>query len=391
MTWRARLALLGVLSGCAGEGERTLDDYACTLDYETTERPDGEQIQGLLDAAVADGLPGVTLVIRHKYGDVFAASAGYADLELGAPMQPCTPMRVGAISQMMGSTALLSLVDDGMIGLDDTVPSVLTDSDVARIENIDQITVRQLLNHTSGIPDYALSECSLSQLNDAIDPLTPEAITRCVAAMPADFAPGADWAVSNTNYVLIGRILEALTDLPPSQVLANRVTTPMALGHTLLDERGIAPTGIARGYSDLSGQGDIYDLSDAAVGYGQIDAGVVSTANDLTVFAETLLIREFLSDASLAAMKTEARVNDEGQDYGLGLIVERESDWGKAFGHQGIMLGAMGEVWYLPNARTSVAILVNGSLGTIQDRALQLSHEELAPLLLATLVEAEGQ
>lgn len=378
-----RLAPGLLLIGC-GPPAPALTDYNCSWTETQTERPDSAQIQALLDAAVADGLPGVSLVIRHKSGAVWAGSSGYADLELQAPMQPCTPMRVGAISQMMASTALLTLVQDGAIGLDDPLSAVLTEGPATRVPNYDTVTIRQLLNHTSGVPDYALSSCSLSQLNDADEPLSSDAILRCVAGKPASFAPGEGWELSNTNYVLIGQVLDTLSGQSPSALLAERVFTPMGLDGTTLSEDGATPLGTARGYSDLSGQGDVYDLSDAEVGYGLVDAGVVSDGGDLTLFAETLLIREFLSDDLLKEMKTEVSIDGDGKNYGLGLIVERKSEWGKAFGHQGIMLGNLGEVWYLPDAKTSVALLVNGSLGALQSRAEQLSKEELAPLLLAT-------
>ncbi len=385
---RAALATVGLLLGACAEPAREAADYDCTLDQKLTDRPEGEQIQALLDAAVADGLPGVTVLIRQKTGEVFTASSGWADLDADAPMEPCTPMRVGGVSMMMASTALLTLAQEGQVGLDDTVASILDEGPATRIANLETITVRQLLNHTSGVPDYALSECALSQLNEQGTPLSADQILSCVAGMPAAFDPGADWGVSNTNYVLIGQILEAVTGQAPSEVLAERVTTPMGLANTTLSEDGIAPVGTARGYSDLSGQGDVYDLTDTALGYGQLDAGVVSTANDLTIFAETLLIREFLDEGWLGTMKGEVKIDGDGKDYGLGLIVKKDGEWGKAFGHQGIMMGYMGEVWYLPNARTSVALLVNGSLGSLQDRGLQLAHEELAPLLLASFEAA---
>lgn len=382
---RAALALLGLGAvGCAAE-ERSPEDYACTLEVETEERADGQLLQGLLDAAVADGLPGAILLIRQKTGEVWAGASGYADLELGAEMQPCTPMRVGAISQMMASTALLTLVEEGVVGLDQPVSELLLDAEVQEIENIGLVSVRHLLSHTSGIPDYLFTTCAVGFFNDPTTPFEAEDAVRCMASAPAEFQPGLGFGVSNSNYVLIGMLLEAVTGQTPAAVLEARVLSPMSLGDTLLDETGATPPGTARGYGDLTGLGDVYDVTEVSLGYGLLDAGVVSTADDLSVFAETLLIRGFLDTEVLKEMKREVKVDGDGKGYGLGLVLQKDSDWGKAFGHQGIMLGWEGEVWYLPEAKTTVTLLVNGSLGVLHERAVQLSQEELAPLLLSTL------
>lgn len=373
--------LLGLLPlfGCAPE--RAAADYACILDEETVEREDGARIQALLDAAVADGIPGVTLAIRERNGPVWVGAAGYADLEAGAPMQGCTPTRVGAVSHMMAATATLALADDGQLDLETPVADLLDDADLSRVENIEQVTVRHLLSHTSGIPDYFLTACFLRLLNDPEGPITAEQAVRCMGSEPSDFSPGADFEISNSNYVLIGMLLEKVTGRTPSDVLRNWVTVPMSLSNTSLSPDGVAPDGTARGYGDLSGEGDVYDVTGLPLGYGLIDGGVVSTASELTLFAETLFADEFLELAWLREMKKETEIDGKEKSYGLGLQIVEDSPYGRAFGHQGLLLGYAAEVWYLPDARITVALTVNGSLGVLQERALQLS-EDLAPVLL---------
>ena len=156
----------------------------------------------------------------------------------------------------------------------------------------------------------------------------------------------------------------------------------MGLTHTSFSEDGLAPTGTARGYSDL-GDGDIYDLTEFRLGAGMIDGGVISTADDLTVFGQTLLAQDFLVDPWLSQMKKEVDVDGEDTHYGLGLQVKRDSDFGRAFGMQSVALSYQGQFWYLPDSKLTVSMLVNGGLGVLQDRAIQLSNDELAPLLLS--------
>lgn len=376
---RRALPLLALLAGCAPAP--VASDYVCT-DQPVVDRDDGAAVQALLDQAVADGLPGVAIALRKGNGDTFTAAAGFADLDAGAPMMACTPMRVGAISMMLASTAVLVLAEEGRVDLDAAALDLIDDPEVAKIPNIAQISLRQLLNHTSGIPDYLLSSCAVRLFNDPSEPFTADQAVRCMAALPADFSPGTDFKISNSNTVLVQRALESITGLPADQVLANRVSVPLGLSSTVLTPDGVAPLGTTQGYGDLSGEGDIYAVGDFALGTGLLDGGVVSDVSDLALFADTLLRGDFIDRTWLREMKDDPDIDGQPTDYGLGLVVKRQSTYGRAFGHKGLSLGTQGEVWYLPDAHLTLALLVNGSLGVLQERAAQLSEDELAPLLL---------
>lgn len=372
------IPLLWMMACAANSAE----DYVCVDDEALAERADGEALQAALDGAVADGLPGVIVALRAKEGDVWVGASGLADLEVGAPLQTCTPMRVGGVSQMMASAAAVSLAETGELDLDAGVSTLLTDPEVAAIPNIDAITVRHLLSHTSGIADYALSTCALDVLNDPAEPMEPLDAVRCMATLSPKFEPGTDFAISSSNYVLVHLILEAATGQAAADVLDNRVSTPLGLTHTSLSADGLAPVGTARGYGDVSGEGEVYDLTDIALGYGSLDGGVVSTASDLTRFAKALLEAELVSTDSLKQMKDGSPFGHDN-NYGLGLVVDRESAYGRAFGGQGRMLGYSTELWYLPDLKVTVAVMSNGGLGQLADRFVQLSEEQLAPALVA--------
>lgn len=371
--------MLALLLACAAP---TAQDYVCSEDPNLVERDDAGPLQAALDDAVAGGLPGVVLALRDKEGGVWVGASGLADLEVGAPMQTCTPMRVGGVSQMLASAALLSLAEDGQVDLDATVTSILDDPAVAAIPNIGSVTVRHLLSHTSGIADYALSTCALDLLNDPRAPFDLDQAVACMGTLTPAFEPGADFAVSSSNYALVHGVLEAITGRSAAEVLQSRVAEPLGLSGTLLPEGGEAPLGTARGYGDISGEGDVYDVTDLALGYGLIDGGVVSTASDLTLFAKTLLESGLISTDWLKQMKDESPFGKDNS-YGLGLVVDRESAYGRAFGQRGWMLGYTTELWYLPDLKVTVAVMSNGGLGELQARVQQLSEEELAPALVA--------
>jgi len=376
-----RLLPLALALGCAPE--RDAADYACTSGIEAIDLPQGALVQGLLDAAVADGLPGVSLVMRFNDGTSWAASSGYADLDAGAALSSCTPMRVGAVSQMMASAAALSLVQDGELGLDDPLSGLVDDEAVLAVPNADTVTLRQLLSHTSGIPDYLKGRrCELHLLNAPEVPISAEEAVDCAADQEAAFAPGEGFSFSGTDDVLIGLALTAVTDQEPAEILASRVATPMGLSSVTLDPDGEAPTGTARGYGDISGQGDVYDVSDLRLGYGLLDTGVVASTEDMASFAQTLLVGDYLDQAWLHEMKLETIIDGDGKNYGLGLVVDRSSPWGKVFGHAGYLLGYQGQVWYLPDQKVTVALTINGDMGVLLSRGKQLADDELAPLLL---------
>ena len=360
-------------------------EYVCTEDPNAVERDDADALQAALDGAVADGLPGVVVALRDRDGAVWVGASGLADVAVGAPMMTCTPMRIGGVSQMLASAATVSLAEDGALDLDALVSSIVVDQPgLADIPNISTITVRHLLSHQSGLPDYALSTCALDLLNDPATPFDVSDAIACMGTLPAVFEPGTDFALSSGDYALVTAVVESVTGMSAAEVLQLRVAEPVGMPGTLLPEGGETPTGAARGYGDITGEGDVYDVTDLSLGYGLLDGGVISTASDLTLFAQTLLNAELVGQDWLKQMKDESQYG-KGTDYGLGLVVERDSPYGRAFGHRGWLLGYTSELWYLPDLKVTVAVLSNGGLGQLQTRAQQLSEEELAPALVAAV------
>lgn len=375
-----RVAWLALgLSACSAPA---LEDYACTQTEAITPRDDSGALQAMLDDAVAGGLPGLVVAIREKNGDLWVGASGYADLDLGAPMQTCTPMHVGTISHTFASAALLSAAEDGVVGLDEPISGVLDPDLLATVPNADTLTLRHLLAHQSGVPDYVATRCALSLLNDPHRPFDVESALACLDGEEADAEPGKKFALSNSNYVLAHAMLEAVTGKTASEALQNRVAVPAGLSATTLPLDGEAPLGTARSYGDLTEEGDIYDVSDVALGYGLLDGGVVSTAGDLTLFGQALLEADLFGTDWLRELKDETQYGKD-TSYGLGLVVERDSPYGRAFGNTGLMLGTTSELWYLPDAKVTVAVMTNGGLGTLLEAEQTFSEQKLAPALLA--------
>jgi D-alanyl-D-alanine carboxypeptidase len=178
---------------------------------------------------VAAGAPGAAARVRDEQG-VTQAASGVADLRSGRRMQPGLNYRVGSVTKPFVTTVVLQLVAEGRLSLQDTVerwlPGILPYGE--------QVTVRQLLNHTGGVPDY--EALVLPQLYESkrgrFRSWTPQELVALVADQPPDFPPGTAWRYSNTGYVLAGLVVEAATGRKLGKKLARRIFRPLGLRDT---------------------------------------------------------------------------------------------------------------------------------------------------------------
>src|SRR4051794_5696776 len=188
------------------------------------------ELQQLLDGVVAAGAPGTVALVndgsrsghRHR---MWTSASGVADLRSGRPMRPEDRFRVGSQTKPLVATVVLQLVDEGRLSLSDTVehwlPGILPYGD--------HITVRQLLNHTSGVPEYALVPKRDLYRGIRFRSWTPRELVALVADKPQMFPAGSAWSYSNTNYVLAGLIVEAARGPNPRGRPAQRALPPPGL------------------------------------------------------------------------------------------------------------------------------------------------------------------
>ena len=171
--------------------------------------------------------------------ELTVAAAGSAGPD-GGTVEPDSAFRVGSMSKTFVAVMLLQLVDDGTIGLDDLVVDHAPDLTIA-----DGVTIRQLLAHRSGLPEYNDGELAPAVLADPARTWTPADVLDLVADQPRDFAPDTQFAYSNTNYIVAGLLLEAVTGMTLAENLQSRIVEPLGLTshllrprrHTLTDRR----------------------------------------------------------------------------------------------------------------------------------------------------------
>lgn len=315
------------------------------------------------------GSPGAILLIQRQGEPLWVGAVGKSNLEHQTDMRTNTPFRVGSITKMFVAAAVLRFVEQGRLSLDDQLGARLPKV-VGKIPQSDKITIRHLLSHLSGIVDppneskrYQLELVDNPERMD--DKSIDQLLEDYVYGKPLHFQPGTAYSYSNTNFWLLGQIIESVDGKTVQQVLDELIFTPLNLKHTYLEQRD--DRNVARGYADIYGDGNLLDVSrwDRADTDGKADGGIISTATDLMTFMSALMQGQIISPASVELMK---QVQLPGCDnifceYGLGIELWRfGSEIG--FGHNGGSVGIEANIIYMPETGNLTVIYKNNGNGS---------------------------
>ncbi|AKN75535.1 peptidase [Streptomyces sp. PBH53] len=323
-----------------------------------------------IEAAVAAGVPGVTATARDTHG-TWSATAGVGDTRTGAPRSAADRYRVGSITKTFVATVLLQLEAEGKLSLDDKVDTWLPG--VVRGHGHDgrRITVRQLLNHTSGIYDYT-SDNGFARtyfLKDGFfehryDTVAPRDLVAIAMRHKPDFAPGASWNYSNTNYVLAGMVIDKVTGHSYATEIRRRILDPLHLRATSVPGTKVTvPRPSSRAYSKLTeaATGPAYDVTDLNPSIASSAGEMISDSADLNRFYRALLGGKLLPPRQLKEMKTTVKAADEPNvGYGLGLMDTKLSCGVHVWGHGGGIHGSTSAAVTTADGRRSLALNFNG-------------------------------
>jgi D-alanyl-D-alanine carboxypeptidase len=319
-------------------------------------------------AAVADGVPGVTVTVRRGHG-TWAATAGVGNLETGKPRSTADHYRVASISKTFVATVVLQLEAEGELSLDDTVEEWLPGLVRGNGHDGRQITLRQLLNHTSGIFDY-LDDPGFQQqymtadgfMKHRFDQADPKDLLAIAMANKPYFEPGASFTYSNTNYILAALVIEKATGNGYGDEIDRRIIDPLHLASTSVPTRVTLPRPSSRAYSKLArtATGPTYDVTELnprlAYGSGQM----VSSSADLNRFYSALLGGRLLPPEQLKEMKTTVPSSRDTSRYGLGLVDRKLSCGVHVWGHDGGISGSNSDAVTTKDGRHSLAVNFNG-------------------------------
>lgn len=316
-----------------------------------------------LERIVNDGVPGV-IGLARRGGRVVAAASGAADIATGQPMAALDRVRVGSITKTMVATVALQLAAEQQLHLSDSIARWLP----GLVPGGQAVTLRELLQHTSGIYDY-LQDPGLLQavLADPGRVWQPRALIAIAVAHPPWFPPGTAFRYSSTDYLLLGVVIERATGHPLGRELADRIFTPLGMRHTSLPFAQLTPPApYAHGY--LAGQpgapGPV-DVTKASPSLGWAAGGVVSTAGDLARFYTALLTGHLLPQPLLRQMLTTIPIPDvPGSGYGLG-ILSVPTTCGTAWGHNGAFAGYYSNAFTTLGGGRQAIVLVNADYSTL--------------------------
>ncbi|MFE7601370.1 serine hydrolase domain-containing protein [Streptomyces sp. NPDC057494] len=299
-------------------------------------RPD--TVREGLEALVRGGQPAALASVTDRGGRTRTYTAGVGDLATGAKVPVDGQVRIGSNTKTFTAVVALQLVGEGRIGLDATVDTYLPG--LVRGEGIDgrRITVRQLLQHTSGLPEYG---GHISDDEIKVRYYEPRDLVDIALKYPAEFEPGARWSYSNTNYVLAGLIIQKVTGRPLAEEIDRRVVKPLALRHTYFPAPGDRSLREPhpKGYRVTAAGEPLREYTEIDPSAGWAAGQMISTNSDLNRFFTALLGGRLLPPAQLAQMRTTVPVADTGAHYGLGLMSRPLSCGGVYWGHGGDIVG----------------------------------------------------
>ncbi|MFI1279517.1 serine hydrolase domain-containing protein [Streptomyces sp. NPDC020858] len=340
----ALLAGLAPAASAAGQGPLPVQSQAAARQH-----LDRAKLQAGLNAVQEAGVYGIFSGVRDGR-QRFDGAAGIADVSTGRPVRPDLRHRVGSVTKTFTAVAVLQQSAKGRVELDrpvgDYVPELLPG------ERGRKVTVRMLLNHTSGINDYiagafpSLLEGSTTSLDDhRFRTIRPAELIKYGVDRPQLFEPGTDWTYSNTNYVLLGEILRKVTGQDPERLITQDVIRRAGLRDTYFPGNDPHIRGAhARMYENFYGLIDpprdysVYNMTWAGTA-----GALISTPQDLNTFYRALLTGDLLPRRQLDQMRTTVDVKDEtgavGMRYGLG-IYTLDTPCGPAWGHDGGVFGA---------------------------------------------------
>ncbi|TVX88066.1 serine hydrolase domain-containing protein [Paenibacillus agilis] len=306
-------------------------------------------------------VPGVIAVAKRN-GELFSYAAGEASIEDKKPIKTTHAFRIASVTKTFVATVVLQLVEEQKLSLEDTVEEWLPGIVQGNGYDGNKITIRQLLNHTSGIPDYITEDFYIKFHKDSFRTfMVEELIQEALSAKPL-FDPGTSWAYSNTNTLLVGQIIEQVTEEPYRYQIKKRIIDPLELACTSLpDQNFYIPCAHARGYIHSAEQ--LYDYTEHSPTWLNAAGEMISTAEDLVIFYEALLGGRLLKPEQLQEMLTTVET-PWNTNYGLGIEEFRLYDGPSVWGHGGSTHGFTTAVRASRNGRHVIAVNANVSFDT---------------------------
>ena len=305
---------------------------------------EAESLKSRAQGLLGDGYPAALAAVTDAKGESAGAAVGKGSLETGQAPPMDGEVRIGSNTKTFVAVVVMQMVQEGKVGLDEPIETYLPG--LIRGEGIDgsKITVRQLLQHTSGLPEYTDTTPGRSDIFQIKDHYAqPRDLLDTALGKPAAFEPGTQWAYTNTNYVVLGMLVERVSQRPVGEQIDERIVKKLGLSHTYFPapgDRSIKGTH-PQGYH-LSAGGKLEDITEMDPAWGWAAGAMISTPSELNTFFQAVFDGRLLTQASIDEMKKGVDASSRfgpGVVYGLGLIGTPLSCGGTSWGHGGTIHG----------------------------------------------------
>ena len=336
---------------------------------QTSTQRDRTSVKQAMQDTLQLGYPGI-LAKTSQGRKTWGYAAGVADLRTKKPMKTDFRFRIGSVTKTFTATVILQLAGENRLNLDDSIEKWLPDVIQGNGYDAKQITIRQMLNHTSGIAEYSRSK--EADFTNTKRLYTAEELVKIGISAPPDFAPGKGWSYSNTGYVLLGMLIEKVTGNSYAEEIENRIIEPLELSNTFLPGNSSIIPGNkhARGYVQQEEGSELKDVTYFNPSIASSAGDMISTADDLNKFFSYLLGGKLLKEKQLNQMFTTVPAGRGGiNGYGLGIFEIKLPNGVPIWGHTGGIPGFDTFVGGTHGGRHMLAVNLN-SMGRTESPGL---------------------
>lgn len=336
----------------------------------------GAAIQAIIDKYTLKGVPGVSVAIKDSEGS-WEGVSGYAKIETNQKLKPGLVYPAASITKTYLAVALLRMTEMGLINLDNSIVNYLPDSIAGKISDSKNITVRMLLNHTSGIPDYINNiDFKFYRFNNLSSSWTIDKALSYVYNKPLLFIPGSGFAYSNNNYILLSMMVENVTKVSEGIWLEDNLFKPLDLNSTYYKVQAEYLNGLQMPdfYLDRFGNGKLENVTQPSKNEIESelgDGGLVAGSIDFVNFMDALMNNKIISRESLNQMKQFGASSEYGLGIETGYIYNNKTQ----YGHQGAVFGGFSLLMYFEEQKTSYFISINADATLVGGKTLMLCHE----------------
>ena len=332
----------------------------------------------------ATGVPGLQVLIVDHGKVTYSGAYGVRNLESKLPVDEHTRFEIGSITKQFTAAAILQLKEQGKLSLSDSLSKYVPELKAAK-----DVPIEQMLWQVSGIPDYtetdAFKKLIVSNSTGVTIPTTGsiDAIVRMIAAKPLDFAPGSKWAYSNTNYVLLGHIVELASGMPWSSYIRTHIFAPAGMHESAFMEDEPHLKDMATGYTMQKGR---LVPTGTFTGWARGAGAIVSTAGDLAKWDAALFGGKIVSPDDLKLMTSPGPKPAGGLgNYGFGWVVD-SFDGQPRLWHNGGTLGFLSENQLYP-ALSQIVIVLQSSTASNPAAIAEAAFDAMHPALAAAKLQ----